>query len=277
MRIYGFGGEALGDPMGSGGPLYIVRAQAIEGQTVRVVFDEEPFHLTPAGTNDALNPSNYDIQITSGQGIKPQVVGVKEAMVTGPTLAVRAGDERAFDIQTDRQLINVLQYRVTVKRLVAKAGGALGFPYSVAFVGAISLQETHLPVGLRGRVDIASDAVTGGYFVDQGGDIANQAADLGYQKRILRRLVTLKGAFAWLPTYGLSLNLKRPMSVRQLGALKQDIIQQVSAEPETATVVPTITLDPNGALYVQLRIKTKIGAFVDVGLRASSDGALVVA
>jgi hypothetical protein len=255
-----------------------VRARAIEGQTVRVVFDEEPFHLTSAGVNDALNPGNYDITITSGQGVKPQVIGVKENMVTGPTLAVFAGDERAFDIQTDRQLIVGLQYQVTVKRLVAKAGGALGSPYSQPFSGIIKLQEPFLPTGQRGLVDIASDPVTGGYSVDQGGDIANQSDQSGYKKRIIRRLVTSKGAFSWLPDYGVSVPLKRPMSTRKLGELSLDIVRQVSQEPETATVLPKLELNANGYLSVQLKITTKRGAFVEVNLQSDTGtGVIMVA
>lgn len=276
-RIYGFGGEAWGDPLGLGGPLYVVRARAIEGQTVRVVFDEEPVHLTAAGTTDALNPSNYDIEITAGQGVKPQVIGVKENMVTGPTLAVFAGDERAFDIQTDRQLIVGLQYRVTVRRLISQVGGTLGAPYAQPFAGIIRLQEPHLPTGQRGLVDIASDAVTGGYSVDAGGDIANQSDQDGYRKRVIRRVVTSRGAFAWLPDYGLALPFKRPMAQRQLGELSQEIVRQVMLEPETASVIPELTLYAAGALVVQIAIRTKRGAFFSVTVKSDTATGIVVA
>lgn len=266
----GFGSEAFGDPFGAGGPLHVVRVRAIEGQTIRVVFDEEPLHISAAGINDALNPSNYDVRIVSGQGADPEVVGVKRHMVTGPTMAVSAGDERAFDIQTDRQLIRNLIYEVTVVRVVSKFSGTLGVPFAASCPGMVLLKNLVSPAHVRDVNDIANDPETGGYAVDQSGDLANEGQVDSYKKRVTRRLMTQKNAFRALPGYGLGQDLKAPMSIRRLADLKLDMIQQIQAEPETDTVKPILTLDGRGFLSAQIAIKTKKGAFVTLNLAAAT-------
>jgi hypothetical protein len=67
------------------------------------------------------------------------------------------------------------------------------------------------------------------------------------------------------------------MSTRKLGELSQEIVRQVGLEPETATVLPELTLNANGVLFVQLRIKTKKGAFFDLSLQSDTNTGIVVA
>lgn len=274
QRPYGLGGEAYGDPFGTGGPIWVTRARALEGQTVRVGFNIEPTHVSAAGVNDALDPSNYDVAIIVGQGIKPAVVGVKRTIVQGPTAGVLTG-EWGVDVQVDRPMLNNLTYRITARRIVARAGGALGAPYSATFPGATVL-PTPAAAKIQELNDIATDAVSGGYFTDGSGDLANQGHLANYKKRVVRRLVTVKDAFSWLNNYGLGLRLKRPMSTRELSLYKGDIITQIGQEPETGSVTPFLTLNPVGVLTVQLKITTKRGAFVDLVVQTAPGGVVTV-
>lgn len=275
-KIGGFGFEAYGDPFGLGGPLHVVRARALAGQVVRVTFDEEPLHRSQAAEDDGLNPANYLLTIVSGSGTAPVAVGVDDALVTGPAIAVQgSSDERALDVHVDRPMSFELIYRVTARNIKSKIGGPLGFPYAADFRGTVVQRIVQPPNPFRGRVDFASDPITGGYFVDDSGDVASESDVAGYKKRVFRRLLTPKGAFTVLPDYGLGLELKKPMSQPRLSAYKLDMVQQIKQEPETASVTPNLSLIGGKVLLAQIKIKTKKGAFVELGFRASEDGVVI--
>jgi len=277
-RPGGYGQEAYGDPLGGGGPLHVVRARALKGQVVRVVYDEEPVHKSAAGFEDALNPENYVFSIVSGQAVTPQAVGVDLLMVQGPAAGpVLAGDERAFDVHTDRELVVGVRYRVTVVSVRSKFGGMLGFPVAADFSGIVPLPRTLPPPRLLDLVDFASDPFgQEGFKIDTGGDVAIQGGFEGLRKRIFRRLVTPKNAFAFLPGYGVGLRLNQPQSVRVLQSLQIDIKQQVEEEPEVQAATVALRQDPQGILFITLRAKTKQGAFVDTNVSSSPNGEIVV-
>jgi hypothetical protein len=277
-RPGGFGQEAVGDPFGAGGDLHVVRARCVEGQTVRVVFDEEPIHVSPSGKNDALNPANYSFAILApASAVTPQAVGVKPLMIIGPAAGpVLSGDERAFDVQTDRQLISGIGYSVTANAILSKFGGPLGAPVTANFVGMVNVQNTQLPPRRLGFADIASDPFNGGYIVDNSGDIAPHTGIDSLRKRIFRRMVTVKDAFKFLPGYGLGLALKRTASVREIGKFKTDLVAQVKQEPEVANVQASVTFNPIGVLTVSMLVKTKTGALLEVNATANQ-GRVVIA
>lgn len=269
-RPGGFGYEQYGDPMGAGGPLHVVRAQAVEGQTVRVVFDEEPNHDSAQGAYDALNPTNYVVVVLTGTGRAPLVVGVKHDMLVGgvpltyPPAAVEPGtDERGFDVQTDIPLSRDLTYTVTAKNIRSKLGGALGAPYAANFRGLVSRDMLRQRAALE-NLDLYTDLVSGGFVADDSGDLALQGGLAGYKKRLFRRMMTPQGAFSFMPEYGVGHRLKEPMSVANIGQLKSDLVQQLKQEPETASIQAGVQLDPRGILTIQVKATTKRGAIAEL-------------
>ncbi len=347
-HIYGLGGEEFGDPISSGGTVQVNSARCIEGQTVRVTFSEAPLHESGAGYNDAWNPSNYTIEIVSGAGTQPQVVGVKQVLVipqlftiTGATnaspivieittdtdreslpnwpdgtaitvqdvegneaangywivtqidqdhweLNSSTGDgsftsggtaclaERSIDIQTDRELVKALTYRVTANNIrSAYSTMGMGAPYSADFVGIIKYKIVNAPKTYAGLIDIASDPVTGGWVVDGSGDVAIQDALAGLKKRIVRRIMTPKNSYSFLTNYGVTVELKKPMSVVMMGALKSDIYLQVKQEPEVDDLAINMQFS-GGVLTINMAVKTKKGSGIEVSLTASESGGVVV-
>jgi hypothetical protein len=199
-------------------------------------------------------------------------------MIVGPANGpVLAGDERAFDVHTDRELVTGVKYRITANNVKSKLGGALGFPVSAEFVGIVPVPRTLPPPRPVEFVDFASDPFgQTGFVFDSGGDVAPQGGIENLRKRIYRRLVTPKNAFAFLPGYGTGLRLSQPQSVRVLQSLQMDIEQQVKQEPEVEAVAVSLRQDPLGILFVSLRAKTKTAAFVDANVSSSPDGNIVV-
>jgi hypothetical protein len=264
----GLGREPLGDPLGGGGSLHVVRARAIDGQTVRVVFDEEPLHQGAAGINDALNPSNYSFSITAGTGAIPLAVGVSQ-IVQGPAVGV-GGSEWGIDVQTDRQLIIGLTYQVAVSlEMQAHAGGTVGAPGTAPFVGIVKLADTGILAIRASFADFDNPPARGSWFVDDSGDITVAGGIASLQKRIIRRLTTAKGAFKFLPNYGLALQLKETASLAQIAALKLDATQQLRKEPEVAAASVTATISGNNVLTIQALVRTKVGAVVEAGIQVT--------
>lgn len=270
-RVGGYGREPFGDPLGSGGPVFVVRALAVAGQVVRVVFTEEPLHRSPAGAFDALNPSNYRFATASGQATAPVPVGVDRRIVVGPTYGVGNGTgpdvglERGVDVHVDRQLIVGITYRVTAQQIAAMAGGGLGAPGTAVFPGVTRLDVTRPPERRLDLVDLANPPVLGHWLADAGGDLAAEEPAAGTKKRILRRLTTYRGGFSFLPGYGLAQRLKGIATVAQLAALKVDALGQVLAEPDVASATVDVSLSGDGVLVIAVRAKTRRGVVFTLG------------
>jgi hypothetical protein len=188
---------------------------------------------------------------------------VKEAVVSGPAAGVSSGDERGLDLQVDRPMVIGVLYQVTARNIMSALGGALGFPISAQFAGVAKVREVRSPIRRVDLTDIASDPFEGGLIIDDSGDVAPQGGADGLRKRILRRLVTPKNAFAFLQDYGIGLRLKQPMSTRLLGELKADILRQVKLEPEIENAAVDMDLNGAGVLTVFIRGKTRAGSTVE--------------
>lgn len=272
----GFGSEAYGDPLGGGGSLHVIRARAVAGQVVRVTFDQEPIHRSPSGFSDALNPSNYSLTVVSGTATNPQAVGVGPTMVVGPAVSVQPGDERGFDVHTDRALISTIRYRVTAHGIKSKAGDDLGFPVAQEFMGMVLVHTTQPPQRRLDNTDILNSPFDGMLVVDDSGDLKAHSGIDVLKKRIFRRLTTSKNAFTFLPGYGVGLKLKEAAAPAQLQSLKSDIISQIKQEPEVAGVDAKLSLDGLGILTVTMDVKTRAGAAFQQGVQLTETGALVI-
>ena len=273
----GFGGSGFGAfPLGVGGPLSVVRALAVAGQVVRVVFNQEPLHRSPAGLLDSLSPSNYIFSVPAGNATAPTPVGVSRTVVVGPAYGVGNGvgasAERGIDVAVDRQLIVGITYRVTVRDVQSMAGDALGSPDSADFLGVTRLEETRLPVRNQDLVDFACPPSIGHYLIDDSGDIAVDTPAAGTVCRIFRRVTTKKDAFRFLRGYGTGIDHKGVGSTASMSLVKNDGTAQVKLEPDVADAALAMTIQPTGLTLIQIRARTRRGNFVDIGAKVSELG-----
>lgn len=273
----GFGRQNFGPGrFGAGGPLVVVRAIAVAGQTVRVVFNEEPTHQSAAGPADALNPANYVFTVPAGNATNPVPVGVDVDMVVGPTYGVGNGGntgERAFDVSVDRQLIVGITYLVTVQNVAALLGGNLGSPVAASFPGVTRLLETKLPARTQDLVDFANPPAVGHWIVDDSGDITVETPDDGTKKRVYRRGFTKKNSFVTLGGYGAAIDHKGVASPARLATFKSDYQNQAQQEPDVAAASVQVTQQQSGITLVQVQARTIRGTFVDSGGKISALGA----
>lgn len=189
---------------------------------------------------------------------------------------VQAMIERGFDVHVDRALVTGMVYRVIASGVRSQFDGLLGAPVSAEFAGIAprpSVNPPRQPFGLR---DVRNDIATGAWPVDDSGDLGNEDGLASLRKRIFRRLTTGKGAFAFLPNYGVGLKLKELASVAELPALQADVIQQVGREPEVAQVTANVSIQPLGVLTVTMNVLTRVGAVVDLVAQRGQDGRVVI-
>lgn len=280
MAAGGFGRENFGDPMGGGGPISVVRALAVSGRTVRVVFTEAPVYRTPAGYADAMNPANFAFAIDAGVATTPVAVGSGPAVLAGPARGVGNGGstgERAVDISVDRPLINQVTYRVIVSlRVNAAIGGGMGMPNFASFLGVVPLVVKDPGQQVPAGTDIANSPFLGAWRADDSGDIAPQPPSDSFRKRVLRRMVTPRDSWAFLKGYGTTVRLKEVTSLSQVTALRTDLRNQILLEPETQAVSVRADITGNNILTVSANIRTKKGAIMDVGFVSHPDGSFQV-
>lgn len=275
----GEGFEPWGDPYGVGGPLKVVRARAVESQTVRIVFDEPPKALVRSATDDALNPLNYQVAIIIGEGTPPRVVGVKKDLVSAPAAAVSQDPETGVDVQVDRPLVVGVEYRIRAFNLVAKAGGALGTPDFANFQGILSIDDVRPSERPFEFTDFKFDSfanANSAYIFNDAGDIAVHRGIENIRKRVVRRVVTPKNAYRHLPGYGTSFaSHKAPMSVSNLAPLKQDLLAQVKTEPDILDASVQMQLTGQGVLTVLIKARTPQGIITET-VRNNGDGNISV-
>jgi hypothetical protein len=282
--VKGVGQESVGDPFGGGGPIHLVRALAIASHIVRVVFDDEPLHNSPAGKYDARNPSNYIFTVFSGQLMGPptvgftptvQCVGVNKKLIFNPTLDVNGNlvvnpalgvltNQVGVDIHTDKPVVSGVVYTVRPINIKSRGGGSLGFPYTANFPGVIGVQQTQPPRQPRGFTDFSNDIALGAWTIDSTGDLALEFGLASLRKRIYRRLITQPGAFAWLPNYGVGIKNKEIAAIATLNPFRQEILRQVRQEPEVSDAEVNLSLIPEGVLEVRIKVRVLSGLNLDI-------------
>jgi len=253
-----------GAPLGFGSSFHVVRALAVGGQLIRVVFSEEPRHSSMSGLSDARNASNYAVSILTGTGHVLHSVATMETLASFPSFGLFAAGEWGVDVQLDREMIVGMSYRVQVSTALVSATGVLvGWPFSADFVGAARPRRDRQVRRKMGLVDLASDPFKGGITVDSSGDWASQEGIDGTRKRVWRIPQTMKGRFVWMPGFGLAYDIKKPATISILGGLRTDLRQQLQQQPDIKGSESSVVMDARGFLELGIKAKTSTGEQID--------------
>ena len=254
----------------------VVRALAVGGQVVRVVFSAAPKQKSSSAGDDGRNPANYGVTITVGTGATLACVGVLPDVIAFPAFGVFNAGEAALDVQTDRPLVVGMGYQVTAKpALISAMGLAIGPPYSASFVGAIRPVRTRQIRRRTGLVDLATDPFQPGITVDSAGDWATHEGLPATKKRVLRRAMIRKNSFACLPGYGLATDFKAPATRDMLQAIKTNLAQGIQQEPDVAKSQTSVVMDARGFLALTIRAKTTDGQDLMASASASQNGSVI--
>lgn len=109
---------------------------------------------------------------------------------------------------------------------------------------------------------------SGTLSISSGGDYVADEGTVLLKKLITRRLVTRRGEFFHLPSYGAGIALKEPIPGGGVVALKATIEQQVRLEPDVQDVQATVSFQPStGLLSISLAVlQRSTGQTVQIGL-----------
>ncbi len=121
--------------------------------------------------------------------------------------------------------------------------------------------------GARASLPRPTDPFSLGTFgVDDTGDYAHDEGNESLRKRVTRRLMTRKGAFAHLPGYGVGIpdKVKRLGTAEVLTQLKVDAELQIAEEPDVSQVRVVIITSASTPNLVRFRvaIRPKVGPAV---------------
>jgi hypothetical protein len=271
-------GEWGASPWGAGDDdLHLLEVQAIRENVVRLTFDTVPYFSGILDPGDASNVARYAITAVSGVGIDG--VPVRPVLVAGVAQGILAGAQGTIiELTTDRALSHwPCIYRGSANGLRSEAGLPLAGGASLLFYGVQAGPRTQQQDQILAGRDLANpqsvaalvglpdasnlpSSVLGTYRPDGTGDYANDAGITGYIKRVTRRLMTVKGAFAHLPNYGVGIpsDVKRLQRAGFREMLASDAEDQIKQEPETLAVTCRV-VQVGARTLIQVAAQTKLG------------------
>lgn len=256
---YGTGG--WGDTeygVGSPSDLYVVRADASSERTVVVEMSEDVVATTPIAVGDALNPASWTVE-----ELDSSLAVVRTFMVLAVKIYLA---DTKFELYTLEKFARYpVTHRVTINNLRAQSGTPIGVPTNALFPGVIAGRQTADALqnvrDIRNAPFMDATAVGGTMTHGASGDYETEGGVALIKKMVIRRLVSEPNGFFHLPsTFGLGLQLKEPLLVRDMGRLKTDVERQTVQEPEVDTARARVNLLPSGTVYVTVDGKLRTGA-----------------
>lgn len=286
MTISGWGSMPWGaGPWGAGGAsdLELLSALAVRENVVRLTFNVAPKFTKQLDPNDAANPERFTfapqalpIGIDGEPARAIRAARVEVAKIPGALGSV-------LDVTTDRPMSPwPCRYLAAVNQLVSYSGALLAIgKTSVVFEAVyrqLRPQSVSSPTPSRDianpqtysaqldTIPLAGNAQLLGVIpIDASGDYAFDQGLTQQKKRIIRRLLTPKGAFPALPNYGVGV----PTYGKRLGVegVRQQICAdaeaQIAQEPDVAGVRVTAVSDPQKPEITIFRVKVRVASSGD--------------
>lgn len=281
----GWGSDAWGSGTWGGSLLFVpgafilTDAEPIAENIVRITFNLAVFFTGLLDPFDASDPSHYTITPVDG-------TSGYDGAPTRPVAVVFATQDPAtpnsLDLTLDRPMSPYAsQYTVSVANVISASGSFALDPTmsSFNFFGLFKLiQAPQLDTTIPTR-DIANPQTLsaaldplpnpqnpgnlGTIVVDGSGDYAFDEGLTNLKKRIYRRLISVPGKTAFLPSYGIGIpaQAKRLSTSGVRAQLAAEAERQIKLEPEVERVLVTVTTNAAHPNLVQFNIlvKTKSG------------------
>lgn len=244
---YGLSPWGAVQPQGSLTLVFVERAEATADRVVLVTMSNPPLLGSPSLAGAALNPSSW--QVTN--------------LATGEMLTVLAVIQ-VSPTQFELHLLQVLgpvdeTHELEAIGLLTPGMEPISPPTTAQFQGMSAASQPGVDDAAIVAQDLDNPQVdrldrTGGTLrVGSDGDYVNDSGVVFLRKLVIRRLMTLQGAFFHLTDYGTGLRLKEPLPVSDLVKLRAAIELAVQREPEIRSVRTRVSLSNDGILLVQVR------------------------
>jgi len=285
LGAWGFGPWGAG-PWGGGGAgdILPINIEAHRENVFRVEFSVPVYFSGILDFEDASHTSKWRITPVAGtvglDGSPARPLLVTTVQLATEQDGVPIGDVGRFvDVHTDRPMTSFpALYIVEHREIFAKdkASSSSTGAESLAVYRQIVPPSLNMQTPSRDIAnaqtyaaaqaslpDPTNPIVLGTIQVDDTGDYAFDEGFVNLQKRVLRRVMTVKNGFAHLPGYGVGLltygkKLATPSVIATIGA---EIETQVGQEPDVAAVKVRTVTDPNvpDLLRVQVFVRPREG------------------
>ncbi len=251
---YGLGEWGL-DFFGTDPSLYLQNAVAVTTHSVLVTTSTNVRAISPLAPGDALNPASWTVTRVTGS-LSYTVVGVLKVT------------DRRFQLflRTALSSVNYV-HRVTATELRSSTGLLISAPYYAEFKGVLPTEavvEQYRPFDL-----LSSDVVGGSLRTNEAGGYVRVYGDDLIRKMVIRRLVTMPGAYFHIAPsdFGQDLKIKEPLRVSSLATLKVNIEDEIRKEPGVVGASCNLSLS-SGILTIKARVQTDSGE-TEVSIGAS--------
>jgi hypothetical protein len=266
-----YGIEQYGiDPYGSLeasllGGFNLVRARPVSTNVVRVTFSQEPQNISAQLPGDVLNPREWKlVRLDTGVGFT--------ILSISATPAKLEWDVRVLEALASSNI----SHRISALTLLDTFGDPIAQD-SADFFGILDAslstpdrQVANQRYAIRDlnnpQASLASGSTGGVYAVGKNGDYQLHDGTDFVRKLILRRLMTTKGAFRFLPDFGVGLRVKEPLPTGDLISLQNQISDQVKQEPEVEKVRVSVSQDQNKLTVVVLAVLKLTGQQISIPL-----------
>ncbi len=257
-----------------------VDAVAIRENVVRVEFSEVVSLTGLLETTDASRPELWDVAADtsttgmSGDAARPVTVVLVE--YSGEEDGVEEEDEGRFvNLILDRPMTPYpADYVVSWEGIYAEDlatfdDGEATISGVYRFIDAPTIEvprrsrdfaNPQTLAAAREALAVPEDPYALGTFgLDASGDYAHDEGNESLKKRVIRRLLTRKGAFAHLPNYGVGVpdETKRLGTAETLSRLKVDAESQIAEEPDVEKVRVVIVTSASQPDLVRFRVAIK--------------------
>lgn len=280
--MHGFGAAPFGaGPFGAGPFAFrVLLVTPLNSNTLRVFLSAEPRHQSRLSSNDVLNRRLWTVAVLAGPGELPNLETAENALPQ-PTAVVGAPGAWSVDLRFDTRVLLSTTYEVVASPDLVSL---LAVPMAVApwdrghCLGIAVPRPRRLPRSSRAAigVDFFYDSFAGAWRLDGRRDVDVHAGNDALRKRIIRRLITGRGAFRHLPTYGLGLQTKELLTTTHFAQLRAEATRQLLEEEDVDKVEVQVYGAPN-RVVVTVMVKPKAGPGVDLSFEVPAEGPIVVA
>lgn len=243
-------------------PLAVVSIIQTTLNTVETVFDAEPVHVDPLDPVSATNPVNWSVTVTGAPAGSPVRL----------IQAIEYVGDNTIRVSFDGPLIPTAIYTIELSGVEGVDGEVLfPTPVSETFVaydkerGAteplLSNAQSYDLANPQTPTTAGSDQSLGTLQVTDEGDLENDTGRAALKKRILRRVSTVPGGFAHLPTYGVDLQEGKLIRSTDLRRIQINVEKQVREEPGVVSVRVSIAQPSPGIIRLRIRVRDSEGLF----------------
>lgn len=257
----------------------ILLVTPLNSNTLRVFFNVEPRHQSVLSATDSLNRRLWSVAVTAGPGETPAIAGAENALPQ-PTAIPGEADAWSVDLRTDLRVLLSTTYEVVASpALTSLAGDAIGAaPYDRGECPGIAVARKRLPPRTSRTtegVDLFYDTFAGTWRLDGKQDIDVHGGTDALKKRVLRRLITGRGAHRHLPGYGVGLQVKMPINTTRIAELRAEIRRQLLQEADVEEISVEASTSANG-LVVQVGVVPAASPEFALSFEVAEDGGIVV-